>query len=68
MLTIRDTDRNFELNGDLLKMITKKNYSVDLAKLPDKKSMFKFARERLFDEKDVANKSSRDKSPIRLPK
>ena len=31
LLTFRDTDRKFELQGDLFKMITNKNYNVDLA-------------------------------------
>ena len=33
MLTFRDTGREFALKGDLLKMITNKNYNVDLASL-----------------------------------
>ena len=39
MLTFRDTGKAFELKGDLLKMITNKNYNVDLASLQDKKLM-----------------------------
>ena len=38
MLTFRDTDKEFERKGDLLKMITNKNYNVDLASLSDKKN------------------------------
>ena len=38
-LTFRDTNKQFELKGDLLKMITNKNYNVDLASLADKKLM-----------------------------
>ena len=34
-LTIRDTDKKFELEGDLLIIITNKNYNVDLANLSD---------------------------------
>ena len=37
VLTFRDTGTQFELKGDLLKMITNKNYNVDLASLSDKK-------------------------------
>ena len=29
--TFRDTNKQFELKGDLLKMITNKNYNVELA-------------------------------------
>ena len=39
ILTFRDTVKEFELTGDLLKMITNKNYNVDLANLSDKKLM-----------------------------
>ena len=31
LLTFRGTGKKFELKGDLLKMITNKNYNVDLA-------------------------------------
>ena len=37
LLTFHDTGKEFELAGDLLKMITNKNYNVDLASLSDKK-------------------------------
>ena len=37
LLTFRDTGKEFELNGDLLKMITNKNFNVDLASLTDEK-------------------------------
>ena len=43
LLTFRDNGRVFELKGDLLKMITNKNYYVDLASLSDKKLMYHFA-------------------------
>ena len=49
MLTIRDTGKEFELKGDLLKMITNKNSNVDLASLQDKKLMYDFAKEMNFD-------------------
>ena len=44
LLTILDTDKQFELKGDLLKTITDKNYNVDLVKIRDKKLMFDFAK------------------------
>ena len=37
LLTFRNTGKIFELKGDLLKMITNKNYNVDHASLSDKK-------------------------------
>ena len=65
MLTFRDTDEKFELGGEILKMMTNKNYNVDLANLLDKKLMFEFAKEMYFDEKAPGNKSTRDKTFIR---
>ena len=44
MLTFRDTGREFELKGDLLKMITNKNFNVDISSLADEKIMYDFAK------------------------
>ena len=68
MLTFRDTGKEFELKGDLLKMITNKNYNVDLASLQDKKLMYDFAEEMNFDTKALGNKSTRDRTLIKLLK
>ena len=37
LLAFRDTNKQFEVKGDLLKLISNKNYNVDLASLADKK-------------------------------
>ena len=68
LLTFRDTNKQFELKGDLLKMITNKNYNVDLASLADKKLMYDSAKEMHFDIKAQGNKSTRDRTLIRLLK
>ena len=68
ILTFRDTGKEFELKGDLLKMITNKNYNVNHASLADKKLMYDFAKEMHFDEKHVGNKSTRDRTLINLLK
>ena len=68
ILTFRDTGKKFELAGDLLKMITNKNYNVDLASLSDKKLMYNFAKEMNFDLKAQSNKSTRDRTLIKLLK
>ena len=68
MLTFRDTNKQFELKGDLLEMITKSKYNVDLASLADKKLMYDFAKEMNFDQKAVGKKSTRYKSLIKLLK
>ena len=61
LIAFRDTNRQFEMQGDLLKMITKKNYNVDCANFSDKKPMYDFARELNFDVKAMGNKSTRDR-------
>ena len=68
LLTFRDTDRKFELQGDLLKMITNESYNVDIANSQDRISRYEFANETYFDGKAFGNKSTRDRSPIRLLK
>ena len=68
MLTFPDTGKEIELKGDLLKMITSKNYNVDLASLQDKKLMYDFAKEMNFDTKSLGNKSTRDRTLIKLIK
>ena len=65
-LTFRDTNKQFELKRDLLKMITNENSNVDLATLADKKIMYKFAKEMNFDLKTQGNKSTRDRTLIKL--
>ena len=68
MLTFRDAGTEFELKGDLLKMVTNKNYNVDLASLSDKKLMYDFANEKKIDLKAPGNKSTRDRTLIKLLK
>ena len=68
LLTFRDSNKQVELKGDLLKMMTNKNYNVDLASLSDKKLMYDFAKETNFDTKAQSNKSTRDRSLIKLLK
>ena len=65
-LTIRDTDKKFEMKGEFLKMITNKNYNVDLANLVDKKLRYEFAKEMCFDETALGIKSTRDKTLNKL--
>ena len=66
MLTFRDTNKQFELKGDLLEMITNSKYNVDLASLSDKKLIYDFAKEMHFDPKAFGNKSTRDRKLIKL--
>ena len=66
LLTFRDSGKVFELKGELLKMITNKNYNVNHASLSDKKIMYNFAKEMNFDKSRVGNKSTRDRTLISL--
>ena len=66
MLTFRDTNKQFELKGDLLEMITNSKYNVNLASLADKKIMYDFAKEMRFDTKAQGRKSTRDNTLITL--
>ena len=66
LLTFPDTNKVFELKMDLLKMITNKNYNVGLASLSDKKLMYDFAKEMTFDTKAQCNKSTRDRTLLKL--
>ena len=68
MLTFRDTNKQFELKGDLLEVITNSKYNVDLASLAEKKSVYDFAKEMNFDQKAIGKKSTRDKALIKLLK
>ena len=66
MLSFRDTNKPFELKGDLLEMITNSKFNVDLASLSDKKKIYDFAKEMHFDLNALGNKSTRDRKLIKL--
>ena len=56
------------MKGDILKMITIKNYNVDLPSLSEKKLMYDFLKEMNFDVKRLGKKSTRDSALIKLLK
>ena len=68
LLTFCDSGTVVELKGDVLKMITNKNYNVDLASLEDKKLRYDFAEGMQFDVKRQGRKSTRYRTLINLPK
>ena len=68
LITFCDTNKQFELKSELLKMITNKNCNVDLAILSDKKLLYVFAKEMQFDERGQGKKSTRDRTLIKKPK
>ena len=66
LLTFRDTGKKFELQGELLEMITNKNYNVDLASLADKKALYDFAKKMNFDLKARGKKSTRNRTFVKF--
>ena len=66
LFTFRVTDEKFEIQEDLLKMMTYKNYFVDLAFLSDNKLTYDFAKQIYVDIRALGKEGMRDKSPIRL--
>ena len=67
-LTFCDTDENFELQGDLLKLMTNKYYNVDLVTSQDTRTMYDFAKEMYFDQEAPGKKSLRVRSLITILK
>ena len=55
LLTFLDTGKDFKLKDGLLKMMTNKNYDVDLAALADKKRLYDFAKKMHFDVRWIGN-------------
>ena len=68
MLTFRDSNKNFKLDGDLLKTMTTCKFNVGLYNLQDGKSIREFAEEKKFDIKSMGRKSTSDSSIVGLPK
>ena len=62
LLTFRDTVKEFELKGYLLKIKTNNNYKVDHPSLADKKLLYDFTKETNFDLKAFGNKFNRDRT------
>ena len=67
MLTFRDSNKSFKLDGDLLETITNYDFNVDHSNPQDQKLIHEFGKELKFDIKQKG-RSNRDKSMIRLLK
>ena len=68
MLTFRDSNKSFKLNGDLLEAITNYDFNIDYSNQQDRKLMYEFAKEMKFIIKQKGRKSDRDKGFVRLLK
>ena len=66
MITFRDSNKTFRLEGDLLKVITNYKFNVDHSSLQDKKLIYEFAKEMKYDIDSIGRPSVRHNSMIRL--
>ena len=66
MITFRDSNKTFRLEGDLLKVITIYKFNVDHSNQQDRKKIFEFAKELNYDVKSTGRPSTRHNSIIRL--
>ena len=66
MLTFRDTNKAFEIEGDLLKAMTNFEFNIDHSNPQDRKIIFEFGKEMKFDFKQKGRPSNRAKSVIKL--
>ena len=66
MITFRDSNKTFRLEGDLLKVITNYKFNVDHSSSQDKKLIYNFAKEMNYDINSVGRPSVRHNSIIKL--
>ena len=68
MLTFRDSNKSFKVNGDVLETVTNYVFNVDHSIPQDQKLIFEFGKETNFFNKQKGRNSPRDQSTIRLLK
>ena len=68
MLIFRDSNKSFNLDGDLLETMTNYDFNVSHSNPKNKKLIYEFAKEMNFNIKEKGRKSDRDKSMIKLLK
>ena len=66
MITFKDSNKTFRLEGDLLKLITDYKFSADHSSSQDKKIIYEFAKEMNYDTKSTGRTSTRHTSIIKL--
>ena len=64
MLTFRDTNKTFRLEGDLLKVMTNYKFNVDHSNQQDRKIIYEFAKEMKYDVKSTGRPGVRHSSMI----
>ena len=65
MISFRDTNKSFRLDGDLLKLITVYKFNADHSSPQDKKLIYEFAKEMNYDTKSTGRPSTRHTSIIK---
>ena len=68
MITFRDSNKSFQLDGDLLETMTNYDFNVSLSNPKDHKLIYEFGKEMNFNIKQKGRKSDRDRSLIKLLK
>ena len=66
MITFRDSNKTFRLEGDLLKVIPNYKFNVDHSNQQDRKIIHEFGKEMNYDTKSTGRPSVRHNSMIRL--
>ena len=66
MITFRDSNKSFRLEGDLLKLITIYKFNADHSSPQDKKLIYEFAKELNYDTKSTGRPCSRQNSIIKI--
>ena len=66
MITFRDSNKTFRLEGDLLKVMTNYKFDVDHSSPQDKKLIYEFAKEMNYDINSTGRPSVRHNSMIKL--
>ena len=59
MITFRDSNKSFRLEGDLLKVVTNYKFNADHSSPQDKKLIYEFAKEMNYDTKSTGRPSTR---------
>ena len=60
MLTFRDSNKSFKLDGDLLEILTNYDFNVDHSNQQDRKTVYEFRREINFNIEQKGRKSKRE--------
>ena len=66
MITFRDSNKSFRLEGDLLKLITNHKFNAGPSSAQDKKLIYEFAKEMNYDTKSTGRPSTRHTSIIKI--